>query len=658
MSKVNKKICLLISLILCISVCAILGVKNKETYKGMASTSKCEVWCAPSTIKIRRDEVNFGNKKPCELVYNAVKGEYESYQLLMTAKDNISSYYLDVADLTDGNGNTIKAKNITVYNEYYTKVDITSNNDAKVGGYYPDALVPIDLAKNLNELKIENGNNGALWITIHVPTETVAGTYTSEFKLTVDGEVIKVPVSLKVYDYVLTEESHLATLFNLWDSGLTNGEKNSTVEMREQYYEFFLDYRINLDTLPIDSMETSDFISQAKKYANDPRVTNYDLPWKTIGGCFYDGALFQKFILALAENSTEELNLLKKAAVYFVDEPEGNNAVDSAISLGREFKVLLQDTLKIIDDDTKGKYDEFKTISNYESYVLNIRNVITCNFGEGEMNQLYNTWCPCLDKWYTASQIEANEKYVEKLGANLWWYGCMSPKDPYPQYHIDGALLSSRALNWLAQGYGIKGNLYWGVSAENNTDIYDKPLFRRNDVSMPSGDGYLCYPGFKYGYHGPLPSMRLMSIRDGMEEYELLYALEQKCASVYEGINSRKAVHNIYSNIHDCIKTTKDIDLFDTTRKALLSISEMNLNGDVDFVFNNIVVNQEEKVAELRINLNSSKCNLKINGEEIAPQSINEFVYSFDISNGSAVEISVIDKATTAIVTTFTKEVG
>ena len=87
--------------------------------------------------------------------------------------------------------------------------------------------------------------------------------------------------------------------------------------------------------------------------------------------------------------------------------------------------------------------------------------------------------------------------------------------------------------------YDIQGNLYWDAAAYTDeanvaTDgdfyneyinVYEEP-YRKSTETFPAGDGFLVYPGEAYGVDGPLPSLRLMSIRDGMEEYELLKVVE------------------------------------------------------------------------------------------------------------------------------------
>ena len=43
----------------------------------------------------------------------------------------------------------------------------------------------------------------------------------------------------------------------------------------------------------------------------------------------------------------------------------------------------------------------------------------------------------------------------------MWTYTCMNPRPPYPTYHLDDTLTSSRLLGWMMYNYDIVGNLYW-----------------------------------------------------------------------------------------------------------------------------------------------------------------------------------------------------
>ena len=43
----------------------------------------------------------------------------------------------------------------------------------------------------------------------------------------------------------------------------------------------------------------------------------------------------------------------------------------------------------------------------------------------------------------------------------------------------------------------------------------------------PNGDGYILYPGKKYGLDTPIPSVRSEALRDGVEDYEYYAKLEE-----------------------------------------------------------------------------------------------------------------------------------
>ena len=116
-----------------------------------------------------------------------------------------------------------------------------------------------------------------------------------------------------------------------------------------------------------------------------------------------------------------------------------------------------------------------------------------------------------------------------------WWYVCVHPYDPYPNLNIDMDLSAARVLSWMQYDYDIEGLIYWGTMTYFSTstrfdEIGQKPVNvyeQANGVfAGANGDGYLVYPGAKYGTDEPIPTMRLMELRDGFEEYEFLYLLE------------------------------------------------------------------------------------------------------------------------------------
>ena len=104
-------------------------------------------------------------------------------------------------------------------------------------------------------------------------------------------------------------------------------------------------------------------------------------------------------------------------------------------------------------------------------------------------------------------------------------YEKVKGEDP-PYWQIDVPLVSYRIAPWLNRRYGITGLLYWSTCYWGSPDRnpWDEPGFR----GYWNGDGALLYPGADAGLEGPIGSLRLKSLRDGMEDYEYFVILEQR----------------------------------------------------------------------------------------------------------------------------------
>ena len=83
--------------------------------------------------------------------------------------------------------------------------------------------------------------------------------------------------------------------------------------------------------------------------------------------------------------------------------------------------------------------------------------------------------------------------------------------------------------------FDVKGFLNWGLNywqplrKEKNPAIRNwpkQPWILVDNVDYDrAGDGFLCYPGPD---QKPCASLRLVNLRDGIEDYELMYLARQK----------------------------------------------------------------------------------------------------------------------------------
>lgn len=552
---------------------ATAGCNNKGN---VSAKQDITIWSAPSTVKIKQDDINYADKREAKLEYNAVRNEYESQQLMITATKKVDSYYLDVADLTNGS-DVISKDNIEVYNEKYVKA-----TDSYGEYTMPDALIPLEAAKAHGELTIAKNNNAALWVTIYVPKETPVGTYKGTFQLTIDDKVTEIPVSLTVNDYTLTDETNAATVFSWRYKRVAAGELDSSTEMMETYYEFFLDYRVSLQSMPLETMSREEVISCLERYYD--RLSTFTILGE-IGNIslnvLSNKTIFKEQILAVAELSAKQgRNLFDKAIFYMIDEANYSNAgmPEKLTTQIAQLGDYLQECVDDIQKDTSGIYTNFKKMSGWKESILDIPNVMPSTpqptrwlvehkddenvkalFSLRSMNNL------CLHGHLTEREIYADIVDIcEEYNINLWWYGCVSPMGPGGNYHIgDDSLLTARNIAWIQKKYDFGGNLYWNISGSSLErdgyrsevqwqDVYTNPFHIQESVA---GDGFVIYPGAAYDVYGPLPSIRLMAIRDGQEEYELLYDLENSYKALQakygDDLSVDASMAGFYTRIYD-----------------------------------------------------------------------------------------------------------
>ncbi|MBQ8323010.1 MAG: DUF4091 domain-containing protein [Clostridia bacterium] len=580
--------------------------------KSTLKESDFEVWCADSTVSVKREESVGADQKSDTLAFDGVKNEYESAQLFITTKADILEYSLSLSDLKCGK-QVVSKECFTAYREHYVEVEEIDQRETTPysTGYYPDGLIPLDLAKKAGELTVEAGDNQGIWITVQIPKDAEAGKYTGNFVLMADGYQRNVPVELTVYDATLSDESTMQSLFLMRsDYVMTYGELDCTPEMMREYYDFLLEYRINAYNIPVASYDDVDlFVEAVKEYYDNPKVTTYGLPAssKGNGGVPFEQKAKEQ-VLALAKESVRGKNYLSKLVIKNGDETDYVDSLtpgtyETDLKNNRKLRAELEAAAEIVRVNVGGEYDGYiANFANVEEAATAIENIdivdplcypetyIETYFDNaenpqtkmGELLSLINVWCPktnILADEYRELVFEAAENY----GAKMWWYTANNPRWPTPTYHIDNNPFGAQALSWMQRDYGVTGNLYWAVtSIAAGDDVY-------NDVDFPAGDGCLLYPGAKYGHYGPLPSMRLMRIRDGIEEYELLGDLEEKYAAYateneIEDYDQDSVFDLLYSRIYSGVSVYDDAETFDAVAIELRELLAEDLDETGFFI--------------------------------------------------------------------------
>lgn len=655
----NRIMAAALTSVMIVSLMACGESKDKEV---VAEAKYGQVWSAPSTVKIELNEKDYANKGEAVLSYEAVKNEYESCQLILSAEKAVERFELKTSDLKNGSS-VLDAKNIEVYVQKYITYTYQSTS-----GNMPDALLPMSVADEYGENKIAAGDNGALWVTVYIPKETEAGLYKGTFELIMEGkngkERMDIPVSVNVYDYTLTDALNARSIFSWRYDQTAAGELDGSIDMMTYYYDFYQDYRISMQSLPLETLSGQEFVDAVVKYYD--QLSSYCLLsniGNITGNLLYEEEAVEEQILAVAAVSTADRNYFEKAMIYFQDEPDFNNAgvranvVKNIHTLNR----ILQEAVDAIKADTSDTYANFKQIENWEDSILGIPSIIpeyteewifeNENTPEGqEFLNAVSCLCPQFAK--TTDETVAKLKALcDKYDIELWWYGCDSPEAPYPTYHIgDKNLLSARTVTWVQSKHEIEGNLYWDTAgytdASTNTfiDVYEWP-YRSEIHDWEAGDGNLSYPGAAYGVYGPLPSIRLMSIRDGMEEYELLEDVKAELRSknnVFGTEITNEEIMNlfydaVYEDIYHMYADGEDKFNFTELRKELLELT-VGVKAGLGFVMTDVKVLGETGTFSYYIQEGAT---VSINGQEQQPVSPLTYKYEMNLSEATDIEVTV-----------------
>ncbi len=461
---------------------------------------------------------------------HAIRGETESAQLIVTPKEAVEEFFFEIKGLTGENGDKISKSKIEIFYEWYVELERTYNADSYYG-YYPDALVPAKAIKRARLNSIAAGANQGIWVQVDIPEDAEPGLYTGTGILELDDEEYEIPIELTVYDATMPEEVHARSSFEIWYDKLSVGEGSYSPRLADTYFWYLVDKRC----MPMEPSaqimgEFDTYVDWvAENIAENPKVSTYTLPrqWEqTDSGSIIsrDGVMSLLTKLAqknieLRENGNDTVDLFKKAIFHTHHEPVGNE-----LDRVRMTDLIISECKFAVADQYLKNYPDL-----YNS-LLAIGNRVTVSYSEEllgtDTKGGVQTWCPHLDNWHSPEQrqlfYDRQNTEDRVMGEQVWWYGSNIPRAPFATYHLDDSLISSRLLSWMQFDYNCDGNLYWSTT-QYTANMWETPYV----YNQASGDGVLLYPGNKFGMTNPIATMRLESIREGYEDYEYLWMVEQ-----------------------------------------------------------------------------------------------------------------------------------
>lgn len=435
---------------------------------------------------------------------NCCYNEICSFQVVINNFDNTSNFNLD-----------IKSNNeVKVFYEYYHEIKEPSTLFTGKG-FYPDCLVPYDLFIKNNLIQNVDKNENLIFLVQVKITSRLSERL--ELLFNVNDVLYKKTVNINVNKYDLNDSILEKSLFGIFPEMNTDEDMTSYLG---KYNNLLKEYKISSNKLTNTFNDFELIIKEIKEKTLDNDITTIALPLQIVDNKVDVSDIEYKLNKLIIESNKDNVNYLSKIIIYnyLLDEP-----YEDRFHLVKEFT----------DDINNIKHKLLSVCQSkkLKKALLDIDNITTVFFQEGLYGKV-DTWCPTFIA-YQMKELVYESEILKKNGDKVWWYGCVWPMHPYPNYHLDDDLINIRVLNFMQFYYNIRGNLYWAVNINQRYNLeklkYEKvDIWQEPKLFYPAnGDGYLTYEGKKFNSNRALPSLRLSTIRDGIYDYQYLMKLEE-----------------------------------------------------------------------------------------------------------------------------------
>jgi len=404
---------------------------------------------------------------------DCVRGEYVSFQFVVSAGDApIESLAVAPTPLATFDAQFIRPEGLAFFRENFVRVAHPSGNRIQTPKWWPDALIPFSLASQ----RIEAKGSAVFWATLRVPDDAAPGDYFGELDITANGQPRRLALTFHVRPISLPKSNFRGTVALYYDTlrdwYSKNGNNFSDEEWDAQKRRFagmLLDFGLN----PYDPPSAWNDAS-VDDYLKNPRVHSVRIPPLDSPG------------FSLAVEALRRTDTVAKFFYYWNDEPQ-----------------------------TKEQFDAIKANSQ-KLRALHIPQLVT-HHPTPELLDSVDIWCPNITDAMGSGHLDIPELKREQLkGHPTWLYTMVVPKHPFPTWLLDDDSTAILSFAPLWSKVGATGFVYsmahgWGP----------KPLDNLESFQQTNGDGTLLYPSELVGGVGPMPSIRLMLLRDAIEDLAL-----------------------------------------------------------------------------------------------------------------------------------------
>ena len=386
-------------------------------------------------------------------------------------------------------------------------------------GWWPDPMVPVVSGESL---KLRGGETQPFVVDVHVPSNATPGRYKGSVEIAAGDRVERIPVNVTVWGLTMPDRRRLPALYDLRGG---RGKSPFAGADAATWCRFLARYNVSPSFI-VDrpdfsyengkvTMDTTEFDKLAGLALDELNVGMLYTPNRTFYACGW--AYPPKKIFGLEPFTPEYVKAWKNAYRLFIDHLTERGWRDRFVYYisdepHENSDVTIEGIARIADMAREVAPDVLVYSSTWR-YIEGLAGHLTL-WGAGPQGS------------FAPDKFEAR-----RAAGDRFWYttdGQMCTDTPF--------LAIERLLPWFCFKYGCEAYEFWGVSwwTYNPWERGWHTFIRQSSdgkefrwVRYPNGDGFLAYPGEDIGLEEPAPSIRLVAAREGVDDYEVFFALDR-----------------------------------------------------------------------------------------------------------------------------------
>ena len=548
-------------------LCVCMTLSAGVTAYAPAEEGNLDVWSVDPLVKVFRDAAFVDGTSAED---DAARGETATFQLVLKSRGRVEGLDIGVSSFTTSEGTFLMAPAKLRF-VGYVNVDRptqkpSSDQLRQPPADYPDVLLERDI------ISMGAGSAQSAWVTVNVPCNAVAGTYTAQVLIKArlkEGEITRnVPLTLRVYPVTLDKSRLWVTNWFAmqWPHMAISPEPES-----EEYYALLRRYARNM----------------AEHRQNVALISPLGLARFGVedgGELTFDFSRFDRWVNIFKEEGA--IGLIEGGHIggrtggwlspfgasvrvvqdgQVVSEQVAPDSEAAKAFYSRFFPALVEHLRQqgwldcylqhLADEPTNLNVDSYRALAALvRDYAPELRTVEANHFKD--LAGAIDVWVPQLNYLH-----EDFPYYRERqaAGDEVWFYTCVFPQGEYANRFIEQPLIKTRLLHWINFTYGITGYLHWGYNhwtTDNPVTHTTRP--HGGPPYLPAGDPWIVYPGSD----GPLDSIRFEAMRDGVADHELLCRLAERNPELARALAAR--------HVLDFDKYDTDVQRFRETRREVL----------------------------------------------------------------------------------------